>query len=667
MAPTVRCPYCAGELTGAPTCPSCGQPLTGPLAVRVWEVDQNILALQAERTGLLEQLRAEAAEPRLLSPSALPPRPWSAPDPAPVPARQLSGQQVLLWAGALLVLTAAIVFLAVSWSAIGVTGQVLVMALLTVLAAAITLRVAHRGLQATAEALALLTVGLAVVDAGAAWQLNLAGLREVDVWWYRTLAAAVLTAFYTWLSTRNLTLYVWCWAAVAAAVVFGVSALDATDADTATAAGFALIGAAALAFASRAVPAAWRHYRVPLRLAAVGYLLWSWSLALPEVYDGRVLGTAGICSLVALVGSAGCAVLARVDLGLDAFVVHPLPATGAALATVVTVIGLAGHGESAGLVVLALLTACLSTFALWTPGSPRARRLGVLVLIAQLATAGGIVHLFALSDLWTSEPRWQPLTVALALLTASGTVVAVRHATVRTPAALYAGSAAMAAVGVATYPQGWTWMAGVLMAGAIVVAALAGWRRTHGEEMALAIVALGTSAAAVACGAAAGARPLAGVLAAGGLAALAYGVLPRRGYVAVLGVLGCSAATWTLLLDADVTTIEAYSLPLAALAGLVGVVRLRRQPGTPSWLSVGPALTAGLLPSALASVDDDGLVRPLLVLVAAALVLVAGVALRWQSPVVIGTVALLIVAVAQLAPYAVGLPRWLTFGTVGLA
>ncbi|MET0695131.1 MAG: hypothetical protein ABWY56_14450, partial [Propionibacteriaceae bacterium] len=36
-------------------------------------------------------------------------------------------------------------------------------------------------------------------------------------------------------------------------------------------------------------------------------------------------------------------------------------------------------------------------------------------------------------------------------------------------------------------------------------------------------------------------------------------------------------------------------------------------------------------------------------------------------PVVIGTVALLIVAVAQLAPYAVGLPRWLTFGTVGLA
>lgn len=56
-----------------------------------------------------------------------------------------------------------------------------------------------------------------------------------------------------------------------------------------------------------------------------------------------------------------------------------------------------------------------------------------------------------------------------------------------------------------------------------------------------------------------------------------------------------------------------------------------------------------------------------MVLLAAALVLVAGVVFRWQAPVVLGALALAIVAVAQLAPYAVGLPRWLTFGAVGLA
>ena len=43
-----------------------------------------------------------------------------------------------------------------------------------------------------------------------------------------------------------------------------------------------------------------------------------------------------------------------------------------------------------------------------------------------------------------------------------------------------------------------------------------------------------------------------------------------------------------------------------------------------------------------------------------------GVLLRWQAPLVTGTVALLVVAASQLAPYAIGMPRYLSLGTVGL-
>ena len=113
--------------------------------------------------------------------------------------------------------------------------------------------------------------------------------------------------------------------------------------------------------------------------------------------------------------------------------------------------------------------------------------------------------------------------------------------------------------------------------------------------------------------------------------------------------------------------VEAYSLPLAALAGLVGLVRLRRQPHAPSWATTGPALTAALLPSAVATIDDPALLRPLLVLAAGALAAFAGVAGRWQAPLATGALAVVIVAFSQLAPYAIGMPRWASLGVVGLA
>ncbi len=46
-------------------------------------------------------------------------------------------------------------------------------------------------------------------------------------------------------------------------------------------------------------------------------------------------------------------------------------------------------------------------------------------------------------------------------------------------------------------------------------------------------------------------------------------------------------------------------------------------------------------------------------------VLLGGVAKRWQAPTLSGALAVALVAFSQLAPYAVGLPRWLTLGLTG--
>ncbi len=102
---------------------------------------------------------------------------------------------MLLGAGALLLVTAAaVVFLAVAWSVIGGAGQVALMGLAAAACRASSVRTARRGLRATAETLAVLTVALAVVDAAAAQTLDLAGLRAVDTDGYAAAVSAGLAA-----------------------------------------------------------------------------------------------------------------------------------------------------------------------------------------------------------------------------------------------------------------------------------------------------------------------------------------------------------------------------------------------------------------------------------------------------------------------------------------
>ena len=54
---------------------------------------------------------------------------------------------------------------------------------------------------------------------------------------------------------------------------------------------------------------------------------------------------------------------------------------------------------------------------------------------------------------------------------------------------------------------------------------------------------------------------------------------------------GCEIIAWWMLMAlADVALPEAYTLPFAALALLVGMLELRHRPDLSSWVAYGPAL-----------------------------------------------------------------------------
>lgn len=187
--PTFACPDCETTLhAGSSACTRCGIRLTGPEAHRLWEVDQQIAVLKVERGQLIAALAApisattqpvltpqrgtsDAAETAGASPSAYAREAG--------PRKSLSGQQLLLGLGALLLLSAASFFLLVVWLVVGLVGQALIMVALTGAAVAGSKWATRRGLPAVAETAAALATGLLLIDLWAAHSLGLAGLDAV--------------------------------------------------------------------------------------------------------------------------------------------------------------------------------------------------------------------------------------------------------------------------------------------------------------------------------------------------------------------------------------------------------------------------------------------------------------------------------------------------------
>ncbi|MCM0678360.1 hypothetical protein NCC78_27340, partial [Micromonospora phytophila] len=233
------CPACGAPADLGSGCSGCGRP-PYPAAAEVVRLDREIAALggeveQARRTyqGLADRLattrrrRAElaatiraqfpgpAARPAL---PAHPPSPagspgWPGPLPtAPVPTSNTVGgvetstrtvQGLLFVLGGLLLGTAAVVFAAVAWAAVGVAGRALILAAFTVLALAAPLVATRRGLRGTAETFAAVGLLLVLLDGYAAWTVDLFGVAGWPATRYAALvggAGAAVAAGYARLS-----------------------------------------------------------------------------------------------------------------------------------------------------------------------------------------------------------------------------------------------------------------------------------------------------------------------------------------------------------------------------------------------------------------------------------------------------------------------------------
>lgn len=690
MSP-IPCPSCRVDLPpgGASTCPSCGLSLTGPAAARLWEVDQAIAGLQVERVGLVAVLRGQAPTaagvPAAGAPAAGVPVTTASGWSAAFAPQRLTGQRLLLGVGVLLVLVAALVFLAVAWERMGVGGQVAAMAVLTGLAAYSALRLSGARLGSSAEAMAALAAGLMLLDVAAARSLGLGSLESIDLRSYGAATGAGMALTLAALHRGDRRIAAFAVTALMAASVAWISVLGWFTDSLAEFAAVSLCGAVLFGAAATLLPRSAGLVRSGATRPASLWLLLGLGTAVLGAFDGRIpqegltAVEAGSVALLVVVATGCFALLtammsakARQPGGLAAakrdWLARPLsgtwqvPSVLALAATVAAPASLAAPGWQSGPAVAAA-TACVVAAAaailVWT------RLLGgrLVGLWAEVVAFTALAGTVSSSLRWESEAA---TAVALLSMAAAYAVVAVCRPTVRSAFAALAIASAALGSGLAggLYSDGAR--VGLVAVVGVAAASLALARRGRDEEAVLGAGAVVVAAAAILdAGLQGWPYAVAGLCALTGLLATGYAALPRRRPVVVLGVLGLTGAVWTLLAEAEVETLEAYTLPLAALALGAGLwagsdTRLS------SWVTMGTAATVALMPSALAALDDEGQTRPLITVVAAAAVLALGVHRRWQALVVTGSLAASLVALSQAAPYAIGAPRWLTLGLTGL-
>ncbi|GHJ50087.1 hypothetical protein Cs7R123_74290 [Catellatospora sp. TT07R-123] len=294
------------------------------------------------------------------------------------------------------------------------------------------------------------------------------------------------------------------------------------------------------------------------------------------------------------------------------------------------------------------------------------RRLGALT-----ATAAAYGVLLAVLGLAGSLPRQWSTVAALAVLSVALAVVAFggRSASIRVAGWLAgAGAKVLLAYAIGRAAELPTQVTGYLvLAVAAILLGLAHLPRVRPQRAA--VEAAAHSAALVALTLCHGAaRPSALVLAlwgvAVGLTVLAAAPAQRvpRAALAAVG----EAVAWCLLLrSAGIGTVEAYTLPVAALALAVGLYAARTRPDLSSWLFAGPALVAALLPSLAGALTGDSVQRRLLLGAGALLVVVFGSVRRWQAPVVLGGGVLLVLAAHELFLVVRLAPTWVPIAVGG--
>lgn len=144
----------------------------------------------------------------------------------------------------------------------------------------------------------------------------------------------------------------------------------------------------------------------------------------------------------------------------------------------------------------------------------------------------------------------------------------------------------------------------------------------------------------------------------------ALAALTKRSAPAVTGAILTQLAGWLLLGLADVSLVEAYTVPGALVLLAIGAERMRRTAEVSSWSALSAGLGFGLVPSSLVALSDGGM-RTLTVIGIAALTVAIGAVLRLGAPVIIAAACVLGLSLVELSPLIGSLPRYVTFGAAG--
>ena len=137
-----------------------------------------------------------------------------------------------------------------------------------------------------------------------------------------------------------------------------------------------------------------------------------------------------------------------------------------------------------------------------------------------------------------------------------------------------------------------------------------------------------------------------------GLAAVRPGRSHRqRRILWVTGAVSEVLAWWTIMFQLEVGLLEAYTLPFALFALLVGALEVRYRPELGSWLTYGPGLVAAFAPSLLLVVTttDPAPGRQVWVILGGVATLLLGSRLGQRAPLIIGSVVTALAALHLLS------------------
>ncbi|MFC0005935.1 SCO7613 C-terminal domain-containing membrane protein [Micromonospora siamensis] len=626
------CPRCGAPADLSRGCPGCGLPPYPP-AAEVVRLDREIallgreteqarqayqglaarlLAAQGRRTELAARIRAELPAPRgvpvpVAGPVAVPAGPVGGPSRAPAgpvggpslaPGRPETStravQGLLFVLGGLLLGTAAVVFTAVAWAAVGVAGRALILAAVTALVLAVPLVAVRRGLRGTAETFAAVGLLLVLLDGYAAWSVDLFGVGGWPGTRYAGLvggAATVVAVGYGRLSRLAVP---WFAALLTAQPVLPLLAAGARPGAT----GWALVfvGLALLDLAAVLV-----LHRRGVRIGRTRGTAGAAPIGGPVTGGGPVAGTAGaeplpgagpavgglvltwVAYAVALTVAAGCAL---VPLAVGRAGGSPLLAGGPLL-----VVGLA---LLAGTVVAGVRPLRLVAGGLLVPVLAAALlrpvvelRAGLLGLAAGVVAVGlaGLVGL--LPGRLRTGPRWGALAVSGGLLLpAAALTVAVAGGSVARSLPPWRGASPAPTVG-------WGWQLPVLVAFTVGALALLLPRLARP-----AILVAGGTLVALAAPAAVGVpwpALLAGDLAVGVVLLLAAVTVARGTAVAVTAAVGGTLLVGHGLLVGLAAPAGAGAALAVVLVAGVAVAALGRRGTGVRPLVAGAALAAALL------------------------------------------------------------------------